>query len=458
MDHRVTCVNTTPAGTHHHVLPSPRPSRTSGIRARFLRAEMRGALPPSGFSRCSGDDHAILPASVRAIADTLAHGDDLALLEKLGGVCLRTAVEEYVTLLAAGVQTDELFVALGRVRDGRGMSHDHAWILQRHAGQWKVRDHAAGVRAHEPLVLLSNAGIWTTQPAQLLPALHPGFFLTMHCQINDEALAGLRDASMIDDINHMNACVDNPLAHPNYDPREHFDNALILESILLLEDRLAGDGRLHTIHTGVAPAIPHGLACHAVADFYSHSNYAPMALAYYKAPERVLPIDQALKDPSFIRFATDSWENTSMWRDYEGYSTTKRFSFGPGFERSLFTGGYGGDGWTPREGIPHHNDFAVDQPDFAWVHAEKILPRRHPFAFPGTWGTQYALRYRLAVDHLRRVLERAQSSDPTPFLGQGQTLPNVLVPQQWTLPDSRVVASRSFLVRGADGRPEEIVV
>jgi hypothetical protein len=76
---------------------------------------MRGALPPSGFSRCSGDDHAILPASVRAIADALAHGDDLALLEKLGGVCLRTAVEEYVTLLAAGVQTDELFVALGRV-------------------------------------------------------------------------------------------------------------------------------------------------------------------------------------------------------------------------------------------------------------------------------------------------------------------------------------------------------
>ncbi len=428
------------------------------MEARSLvRAQMRSAPPPSGFSCRSRDDGAILPASVRKIANAIAHDDDFALLERLGGVCLRSAVAEYVTLLSAGVHTDQLFVALGRIRDGRGMSHDHAWILQWHAGQWKVRDRAAGVRAHEPLVLLSNAGIWTAQPGQLLPALHPGFFLTMHCQINDEALAGLSDASMIDDINHMNACVDDPFKHPNYDPREHFDNALILESIALLEDRLAGDGRLHTIHTGVAPAISHGLACHAVADFYSHSNYAPMALAYYKATERVLSIDQALKDPSFIRFVIDSWENTSLWRDYEGYATTKRFPLGPGLERCLFTGAYGGDGWAPREGIPHHNDFAVDQPDSAWVHAEKILPRRHPFAFPGTWGAQYALRYRLAVDHLRRVLERAQSGDPTPFLGQAQTLPDVFVPTRWTLPDGRMVASRSFLVRGADGRPEEMV-
>ncbi len=418
---------------------------------------MRSPLPPSGFSRCSSDDHAVLPASVRAIAEALTHGDDLALQETLGGVCLRTAVEEYVSLLAAGVPTDEFFVALGCVRDGRGMSHDHAWILRRRAGNWKVCDRAAGVRAYEPLVLLSNAGIWTAQPPQLLPALHPAFFLTMHCQINDEAFAGVHDASTVDDINHMNACVDNPLAHPNYDPREHFDNALIIESIGLLEDRLAGDGRLHTIHTGVSPAVPHGLACHAVADFYSHSNYAPMALAFYKAPERVLPIDEALKDPSFISFVNGTWKNTSMWRDYEGYATTERFSFGLGFERCLFTGGYGGDGWTPREGIPHHNDFAVDQPNAAWVHADKIMRRRHPFAFPGTWDEQYNLRYRLAVDHVHHVLVRAESDDPTPFLGQGLTLPEALVPPPWTLPNGSAAGSRPFLVRGADGRPEEIV-
>ena len=453
MNHRAVRVNATPTGAHQRILPSLTPALASGIRPRFLSAPLRGALPPSGFSRYSGDDYSALPASVRAIADALAHGGDHAVLERHGGVCLRTAVEEYVTLLAAGVQTDELFVALGRIRDGRGISHDHAWILQWHAGQWTVRDRAAGVRAHEPLVLLSGETIWTTQPPGSVPALRPGFFLTVHCGVNDKALKGLLDEDVIDDINHMNARADDPFSHPNYDPREHFDNALITESITLLEDRLTGDGRLHSVHTGVAPSIPHGLACHAIADFYSHTNYAPMALAYFKTAERVLTIDEAIKDPAFLQFVTDSWQNITMWQDYDGYSTTTRPEFGPGFERCLFSGGYGGDGWTAREGIPHHNDFAVDQFGNAWSKANKILSRRNPFAPPGPWEAQYNLRFRLAIAHLRAIIKRSQKGDPTPFLGAGQILPEILVPPPWT-----AAASRPYLVRGADGRPEEIVV
>jgi hypothetical protein len=383
---------------------------------------------------------------VRAIANRLAQDAGGG---ELGTACVESATADYVALDANG---HEVLVALGRIRDGRGARHDHAWVLDRQDEAWTVRDRAVGVRSREPLVLLSRDAVWTTRPARTVPALHPEFFLSMHCQINDKALKGVFDGDAIDDINYLNVRVDDPFSHPNYDPREHFDNALITESILLLEDRLLGEGPLHTIRPGVLPAVPRGLACHAVADFYSHSNYAPMALAYYEKPDRVLPIDQAITDLEFVRFVTTSWENLSMWHDYKGYATTVRPHFAPGFERCLFSGAYGGDGWNPREGIPHHDDFAVDQPTTAWSRADKIVPRRNPFAPPGPWTVQYRLRLGLAAIHLRAVIDRSLRGDPTPFLGEGQKLPPVMLPPPW-----RPAATMSYLVRGSDGRPEESI-
>ena len=179
-------------------------------------------------------------------------------------------------------------------------------------------------------MLLDGRNTWTDAPSHELARLRPRFFLTMHCQINDAALKKILDASTIDDINHVNGRVDDPFSHPNYDPREHFDNSLIEESIALLEDRLSwqGDTRLHTVTTGASSAIAYGLGCHAVADFYSHSNYGPMALAYYGKPADVLPIDQAIRDAAFLTFVETKWDNRGLWQDHAGYSTTQPFPLG----------------------------------------------------------------------------------------------------------------------------------
>ena len=420
-------------------------------RSTRSRCDARRCRAPAGFSPCTPRDRALLPFSVRTIADALA-SDTLGLLEHRGTACVRSALRDYRALLTTGNHADEVYFAVGRIQDVHGKTHDHAWVVEQHYGSPTVRDRAARVHSHEPLVLLSRDAVWTHPPAALVPDLRPGFFLTVHCAINDEALKGLfKNDDEIDDVNHMNARADDPFSHPNYDPREHFDNALITESIALLADRLTGDNRLHTVYTGAPPSIPHGLACHAIADFYSHTNYAPMALAYYKTPERVPTIDKAIQDTGFLQFVTRTWKNLRMWQDYKGYSTTTRPAFGKGFERCLFSGGYGGDGWTPREGIPHHDDFAVDQLGNAWIKAPPILSRRNPFAPPGPWEAQYNLRFRLAIDHLRAIIERSQKGDPNPFLGDGQTLPDVLVPPPWK------AATRAYLVRGTDGRPEEVM-
>jgi hypothetical protein len=369
--------------------------------------------------------------------------------------CVRTAIASQRALTALGVSA---VVAVGRVHHAASVK-EHAWALFENHGAWRTLDpYVVSPAHHEPLALVDSRSTWTKAPSRELARLQPGFFLTMHCQINDAALNTLFDASTIDDINHVNGRVDDPFAHPNYDPREHFDNSLVEESILLLEDRLSwqGDTRLHTVLTGAPQSIAYGLGCHAVADFYSHSNYAPMALAYYGKPADVLPIDRAVRDAGFLTFVETTWDNRSLWKDYPGFSTTQAFPLGAEFAKCLFTGAYSADTWALRPGIPHHNDFAVDQSDSALVQAPAILRRKHPFAFPGVWKQQYDLRYRLATVHLRAVVQRAKDHDPTPFLGSDNPLPDILKPPPWTLSNSTLANTVAYLVRGTDGRPANI--
>ncbi|GEM_PF-3485326 len=369
--------------------------------------------------------------------------------------CVRLAVENQRTLTECGVPA---LVAVGRVHQA-GRVREHAWTLHKLHGRWRTLDpHVPGSARHEPLALVDGGTTWTNASSHELGQLQPGFFLTMHCQINDAALKKLFDTSTIDDINHVNARVDDPFAHLNYDPREHFDNSLIEESITLLEDRLSwqGDTRLHTVTTGAANAIAYGLGCHAVADFYSHSNYAPMALAYYKQPADVPPIDQAIADAGFLTFVETTWNNRNLWRDYAGYSTTQAFPLGEEFAKCLFTGAYSADSWILRSSIPHHNDVAVDQPDSALVHAPPILRRKHPFGFPGVWKQQYDLRRRLAITHLRAVIKRVNDHDATPFFGSGKTLPDILKPPPWTFTDNTLAGAVGYLVRGPDGRATNV--
>jgi hypothetical protein len=369
--------------------------------------------------------------------------------------CVRLAIESQRTLTACGVPA---LVAVGRLHQA-GRVREHAWTVRAQHRHWRTLDpHVSSSARHELLALLDGRGTWTNAPSHDLARLQPEFFLTMHCQINDAALKKLFDAPTIDDINHVNGRVDDPFAHPNYDPREHFDNSLIEESIILLEDRLSwqGDTRLHTVTTGAPSAIAYGLGCHAVADFYSHSNFAPMALAYYEKSADVLPIDQAIMDSGFLTFVEATWDNRGLWRDYPGYSTTQAFPLSAEFAKCLFTGAYSADSWAIRSNIPHHNDVAVDQPDSPLVHAPPILPRKHPFAFPGVWKQQYDLRKRLAIAHLRAVIQRVRDHDPTPFLGSNNALPDILKPPAWTLANNSLANAVEYLVRGVDGRPSAI--
>jgi hypothetical protein len=267
-------------------------------------------------------------------------------------------------------------------------------------------------------------------------------------------LEGLSNASQIDDINRMNARVDDPFVHPNYDPREHFDNSLILESIALLEDRLCWSGETHlaTVSAGSHQEAAYGLALHAIADFYAHSNFVPMVLACFGGKAQSLPtLDEAIASTEFVQFIQNSWQNSSMWQDHSGYSATKRFRFSAGFAKCLFTGGYGGDGWIPREDVPHHNVFAIDQRDSALVHAPEIQGRQHPFAFPGEWFDQYTPRITLATRHVKSAMERMRAGDPKPFLGHGQSLPAVLVPPDWAIDGTSVASARQLPIRRADG-------
>lgn len=418
------------------------------------------ALQSSGAPEAGATPRLAMPSARegRSTRGVLLDGIQAALHDTTLGLpssvtpCVRLAIENQRTLTACGVPA---LVAVGRVHQA-GRVREHAWTLWERHGQWRALDpHCTSAARHEPLVLLDGRNMWTNAPPQELARLQPGFFLTIHCQINDAALKKLIDASTIDDINHVNARVDDPFAHPNYDPREHFDNSLIEESITLLEDRLSwqGDTRLHTVTTGAPNAIAYGLGCHAVADFYSHSNYAPMALAYYRKPADVVPIDDAIRDAGFLNFVTMTWDNRGLWQDNPGYSSTQAFPLADEFAKCLFTGAYSADSWALRPNIPHHNDVAVDQPDSALVHAPPILPRKHPFAFPGVWKQQYDLRRRLAIAHLRAVIQRVNDHDPTPFLGSGNTLPDVLKPPPWTLTDHSLAGAVAYLVRGTDGRP-----
>jgi len=295
--------------------------------------------------------------------------------------------------------------------------------------------------------------VWTAVPADELENLRPQFFISIHSDINNTALKGIFDYSLIDDINRVNFRVDDPWTHPNYDPREHFDNSMVLESIALLDDRLRWDGQtpLHTVAPGSSEAVPYGLACHAIADFYAHSNFASMSLAYIDDPKKAPTLDEAVKDRGFLDFINERWLNLSMWTQHEGYASPDPPTFGPGFDRCLFTGGYGEDGWLPRPDVPHHNVFAVDAPYAALVDAPEIQRRQNPFAYRSDWPTQLRLRTTLAKRHIRNAVKRAQSGDHAPFLGGGVTIPTVLLPPSWVQNGASVADARSLPDRGTDG-------
>lgn len=376
------------------------------------------------------------------------------------GACLRDALDTVIRLRRQGLRSEDSWLVLGSITDGAGQFQQHAWALSRIANKWESIDGTgAGAESEREIFLLLNGNeVRLADPTnrRIVADLNPQFFLSTHTAINDLALQGLIDDSEIDDINHVQSIVDNPFQDKNYDPREHFDNSMIDESIALLNDRLSwdnGDTPLHTITAGVPRAIAFGLAVHAAADFYAHSNYVPMAAAFLNTtdPASIPTFDELCASVEFLSFVKAQWLNVSIWHDVDGYSSTVVPTFTKGFERCLFTGAYSADMWVARSGIPHHDSFAVDQPDSPLVHEDPIQRRTHPFAFPDLWRDEYERCFAVAVRHVRKAVERAMAGSRSPFLGDQVSLPAILRPPQWILPNGLPARDVPPPVREADG-------
>jgi len=247
-----------------------------------------------------------------------------------------------------------------------------------------------------------------------------------------------------------------------YDPREHCDDGALLESLALAEDRLAwsNDTTPEKTVVGAPRTVAHGLAYHAIADFYAHTNFVPAAAAFYGGLDQAKALDLAYRDAGFLAFLrSPSWSNEMLWHAPKGYSC-KPYPFDGGALHCLVSGsypqtpGHPKEGWNGRTGLPIHDNFAIDQPDSALVHQDPIVPRQHPFAFPYVWGPHFNARERLATEHLRRVAQRIQSGQANPMLGVPLTpVPDGLFLPEWKLSTGQPLSAVALPRRDSQGHP-----
>lgn len=116
------------------------------------------------------------------------------------------------------------------------------------------------------------------------------FFMDVHSNITDVALfkAGFSDAER-EVVRFANVGQE----FVRYLDHEHFDNEKIAEGWKFVNDQL-DSSRLENL----------GKALHALQDFYAHSNYVELAIAYYTGPDRVPTFDIAIQDSAFRKI----WE------------------------------------------------------------------------------------------------------------------------------------------------------
>ena len=219
-------------------------------------------------------------------------------------------------LLASGVSTFNVRVALGRMRQyrtrARPQDYDHAWVMYKNeAGAWILleplhlgSDHptsklsnAQRLRQEDsrveylPLFLFNERHLWRVpqpgRPETLATVrrkewnkLNPKFAGAVHQTIVNQALAGIAPSWVLDALNRSFSHiflvgpvvddVDNPFVNA-YDPRDHFDNGYIAESW----DR--ANQRLDKFAQDTTDIHSFAYAAHGIADFYAHSSYAHFA-------------------------------------------------------------------------------------------------------------------------------------------------------------------------------------
>jgi hypothetical protein len=341
-------------------------------------------------------------------------------------------------LIAAGVSPYNVRVALGtiavrRPRSG-GKRRAHAWVVYRtEHGSWTALEpvpkgggrHASATFEYSPEYVFNGDHQWSTRALELPPmrrrwnALEPTFHGEVHRSIIAEAAerARLPELARTRIARSFTTLFGNVIDEPDlarYDPRHHFDTALIPAGWANVLGWVRNYRKKPlTDADGLRCAC---WAAHAIGDFYAHSTYAHFlererrGLVPYD-PETGRPalgFDYA-NDPDFKRAALSyypPWWNPShfdrfaRWRGHaisgryslqgDSHSAVEKFvnlapaaAFPTPAARSL------------AGSVPHHDEIAVDE-----EHGSNKLYG------PQRYAAQYRMRYALALSHITSMLKQ----------------------------------------------------
>jgi len=362
------------------------------------------------------------------------------------GDCEDRALLMASLLLASGTSSFNVRVALGRLRTwdarGRRRENDHVWVMYKdEAGRWLLLEptHATkveGLRAapktetpvraeYVPLYLFNDVHLWAVAGvadekvnlARDWSGVHPTFGGAVHKSILNEALPASVCPPWV--LAALNRHFTTPLGITSltvddvdagaYDPRDHFDNAYVVQGWQRVKQRLT--------QFGGAPSLSLDsffYAAHGIADFYAHTSYAhfagqagqPLPLA---DPANLTPVRPADYGPGgdfdlasnafSINDAVFGGTHATSAAHWNGSIISGRYaqkSDSHGLLEKFFSVPSeltDAPSFKWRGGLPHHNEIAVDGPTAEKGHKLYAAPR---------YARQYAMRYDAAVRHIRQ--------------------------------------------------------
>jgi hypothetical protein len=265
-------------------------------------------------------------------------------------------------LIASGISSYNVRVALGTVKTSEGKSFDHMWVMYKNEdGRWMLIEplivrtgtkrspmswtgrggSRREVTEYIPSYLFNDDHLWAVKHddefetfqdfvARDWNKFDPKFAGEVHRTILNAALHGA-DESIIQKLNgyfsravlKMVGPIVDDIDRRTYDPRDHFDNGYVKDGWEQVAARLED---FRSDNTKKLDSF--ALAAHAIADFYAHTSYAHFAkiegtgkLAY------AVPFDQLnpgsgfetdrdySKDSTFDLTSSNFSINTRVWTE-----------------------------------------------------------------------------------------------------------------------------------------------
>jgi hypothetical protein len=429
------------------------PSRPSSVIKDWIHARLKivskqnAWLAPALAQRRERTWYDLLADTVadvvyREIPYRYRNGDAWQLPEEtlaLGvGDCEDRATLLASALVAAGISPYNVRVALGTITVKKprlpAQKHAHAWVVYRSEhGSWSALEpvpvgsgrHPNVTFSYSPEYVFNGDHQWSTEALDLPPMRHRWNKLepTFHGEIHQSLIVQAAHAAGLPTLvvsrfgRSFTTLFGNRIDEPDlarYDPRHHFDTALIPHAW----GHVLGWLRNYR-NKPLTDAV--GIRCvcwaaHAIGDFYAHSTYAHFlaregrgAVPYDPETGRpALAFDYA-NDPDFQRAALSyypAWWNPShfdRFAKWRGHAISGRYSL-KGDSHGIvekFVNLAPGDAFpTPAArslagSLPHHDEIAVDE-----EHGSNKLYG------PQRYAQQYRLRYALALAHITAALKK----------------------------------------------------